>query len=139
MKLRKLIPVLFFLFLFILSPLQAQAKEPVCATYLTQVGCTHCAKTDPVVLSEVFEKHSNFYVLEYEIFKSKVNAPFLMDYNKNYSTPLGVPTLVCGKDDFLVGDRDILKNLDQNINQKEGNKCPLKSGEMVSLKNLDFN
>ncbi len=139
MKIKKLVPLLSLLLLFILLPLKTQAKEPVCATYLTQVGCTHCAKTDPVVLNEVFDKHSNFYVIEYEVFKDKVNAPFLMDYHEKYSTPLGVPTLVFGKQDFLVGDRDILKNLDQNINQKEGNKCSLKTGETVSLNNLDFN
>jgi len=139
MKLKKLILLLSLLVLFILLPLKTQAKEPVCATYLTQVGCTHCAKTDPVVLSKVFEKHSNFYVIEYEIFKDKVNAQFIMDYHENYSTPLGVPTLIFGKDDFLVGDRSILGDLDQSINQKTGNKCPLKSGEMVSLNKLNFN
>jgi len=139
MKLKKLLPFLFILLILVLLPFKTQAKKPVCATYLTQIGCTHCAKTDPVVLVKALKENPNFYVIEYETSQNQENAFAIMDYNQNYSTPLGVPTLIFGDKDFLVGDRNILDKLDQVIDKRPGNKCPLRKGDAISLKELDFN
>jgi len=77
----------------------------------TGVGCTHCAKADPIVLTQLPHEYPNLVVVEYEIYQNKENAPLLYQYDEKYNSGLGIPLLIFGKDDALIGDNPILKNV----------------------------
>jgi len=44
--------------IFVVSPLPVRAQEvaSTCAVYFTGVGCSHCAKTDPVILGDLLDR-----------------------------------------------------------------------------------
>jgi len=108
---RKLIPILFALFLIssFLSPtaLAEDEQSTVCAVYFTGVGCSHCAKTDPIVLVDLLKKYPDLIIIEYEIYQQQVNAPLLYQYDSEYSSGLGVPLIIFNKDEYFIGDAPI--------------------------------
>jgi len=116
----------------------AQSSETVCAVYFTGVGCSHCAKADPVVLETLLEQNPNLVIIEYEIYQHKENAPLLYEYNESHGSGLGVPLLIFGKDDYLIGDRPIINNADEIIKRKENNLCPLVDGSAIAFEDLNI-
>lgn len=115
----------------------AQSSEAVCAVYFTGVGCSHCAKSDPVVLETLLEENPSLVIIEYEIYQHKENAPLLYEYNESYDSGLGIPLLIFGKDDWLIGDRPIINNADEIIRRKKSNSCPLADGSAIAFEDLD--
>ncbi|MEA3398520.1 MAG: GAP family protein, partial [Patescibacteria group bacterium] len=120
------------------------------AVYFTGVGCSHCAKTDPVILKELLKEHNNFVVIEYEIYQQKNNAVLFNQCCENYDLPAcrpfgpmpckGIP-LICfsnSHNDILTGDSPILKNIENKLSAVKNNQCAL-LGEPVSFADLDFN
>lgn len=128
------IPLMFLL--FSLSTVNAQSH--FCVVYFTGVGCPHCAKTDPVVLIQFLKDYPNIVLIEYEIYKQRDNAPLLYDYKSTYNSGMGVPLLIFGKNDYIIGDSPILQNARNRIQQTENNPCPLINGT-VDFDKLDFN
>lgn len=130
---------IFFIFLFglFLLPRSTGAAESTCIVYFTGIGCPHCAKVDPVLLKELPEKYPDLIIIEYEIYQERENAPLLYQYNDVYSSGLGIPLVILGKDDFLIGDTPILQNIEKKLEEKKGNLCPLIDGSSVSFKELD--
>lgn len=146
----------FFFFLFIPSPIMAQEsisnKDPVlfqsesitgrtgrvCIVYFSGIGCSYCAKTDPVILSELPQKYPNLVVIDYEIFQKKENAPLIYQYNNEYGSGLGVPLVVFGKNKYLAGPRQILQNIESSIKDLNNNLCPLADGISVDFNNLNI-
>lgn len=128
----------FFLFVsFFWSPRPAEANDSTCVVYFTGIGCPHCAKVDPVLFEQLPEKYPDLKIIEYEIYQEKENASLLYEYNDVYSSGLGIPLIIFGKDDFLVGDTPILKNIENKFEEKKGNPCPLIDGSSVSFEELD--
>ncbi len=135
---------LFFIILLILlgmfmfsSVMFASAQETekdVCVVYFTGVGCSHCARTDPVVLINITKEHSNFIVIEYEIYHQKENAPLILDYNSKYNTGLGIP-LIIFEHDYKVGDSPILQNINSLL--EKSSKCLLLDGS-ASFSEIDI-
>jgi len=149
---------LIFLFLcfciFVLTPQAGIASisenEITYAVYFTGVGCSHCAKTDPVVLKQLLQEYKNFVVIEYEIYQQKNNAVLFNQCCENYDLPAcrpfgptpckGIP-LICFSDshnDILTGDSPILKNIENKLSTVKNNQCAL-LGEPISFADLDFN
>ncbi len=94
-----------------------------CAVYFTGIGCPHCALADPVVLQEVLKEKPNLLIIEYEIYQEKENAKIIQEYNKHYNAVLGVPQIIFGKNNLIVGDHPIIDNIRQAVPQQ--NPCPL--------------
>ena len=125
-------------------------NEITYAVYFTGVGCSHCAKTDPVVLKQLPQEYENFVVIEYEIYQQKNNAVLFNQCCENYDLPMcrpfgptpckGIP-LICFSDshnDILTGDSPILKNVEDKLSTVKNNQCALLDGP-VSFIDLDFN
>lgn len=119
----------------------AFAADSTCVVYFTGIGCSHCAKVDPVVLEELPGKYPNLVIIEYEIYQQRENAPIFYRYCENYSIPLderGIPFALFDKKTRLVGDRPILKNIEKTLEGKKENSCPLIDGKVVSFEELDL-
>jgi cytochrome c biogenesis protein CcdA len=128
---------LFLLFLLLVPVFSFGAGEEFCATYFTGIGCPHCSKSDPVVLEDILEENSDLIIVEYEIDQQQSNAPLLYLYNEKYHFPLGIPTAIFGKDDYLSGDKDINDKIRDRISLGS-NLCPLSSGP-ISFEDLEIN
>ena len=122
---------LILLAVLIITPVPAFAQGEICAVYFTGVGCPHCAKTDPVLLGEALRTHDKVVVIEYEIYQQQVNSQFLYFYDQTYGSGLGVPLLIFGPDESLVGDIPILGALEGSLASRKdaGNPCPLLDGQ----------
>lgn len=142
---KKLFIISIFIALFfgtLISIHQTKAQEKtdsyICAVYFTGIGCPHCAKTDPFVLKDWLKKHSNFVVLEYEIYQQRNNASLLFEYDKNLQTGLGIPFLLLNKENKIIGDRPIL-NSEKEIFALSSNACILSDGQIKSFADLEIN
>ena len=131
--------VIFCLAIFTPSFVSAQTNSNnICLVYFTGVGCSHCAKTDPVIFRDLLKKYPDLAVIEYEIYQQKGNAPMISQYNESYGSGLGIPLIIFGKNIHIAGDRPILQNIDQVIKSSSDNKCPLIDGNSLGLNNLDL-
>ncbi len=110
----------------------AEDDNFICAVYFTGVGCTHCAKTDSVILEQLPKEYPNLVVIEYEIYQQRESAPLLYLYDEVYNSGLGIPLIIFGREDYIGGDRPILNNVRNALN-KVSNPCPL-----ISDNPLDF-
>jgi len=140
---QKIILVFFILVLvlvfgnFYSASAQIPKEDNVCAVYFTGVGCSHCAKADPVVLEDLPEEYPNFIVIEYEIYQQSENAPFLYEYNEKYNSGLGIPLIIFNEDEYIIGDRPILNKV-RSIIEKGSNPCPLIDGGLVDFEELNL-
>ena len=136
---RKLLVFFVFLACFFLnsfSSIKAQEKEPFSFVYFTGIGCPHCAKTDLVVLEQLPQKYPNLIIFEYEIYQKQDNAHLLYQYNQKYNSGLGIPLIIFNKNDFLNGDLQITKEIEEKIKTKS-NKFPSLQG-IIDFNNLDL-
>lgn len=128
--------LIFVLTLLLPKEVFAQREDSICVVYFTGIGCPHCAKVDPVVLEQLPEEYPDLVVIEYEIYQETENAPLLYEYNNVYGSGLGIPLAIFGKDNFIVGDTPILKNIKGMI-EKGSNPCPLIDGSSIDFEELD--
>ncbi|MCF7873441.1 MAG: hypothetical protein K9L84_01135 [Candidatus Omnitrophica bacterium] len=143
----EIILILFILGLF-LAPINfSSAKEvspkypDLCAVYLTGIGCSNCATTDPLIFSKLLAEYDDLVVIEYEIYKSaSANKKIAMEYFDNYlsNTRSGVPFFLLNKDSKALGSREINK-IDKTLRTKDVNFCSLPSGQSESFSELDLN
>jgi len=73
---------------------QARSVIPICAIYLTGVGCSHCAVSDPKLFGDVLNSYNNLVIIEYEVKLDTRNGPTLGTYSSAYNFPPAIPTLV---------------------------------------------
>lgn len=134
----KKLAIFFILFfsLFLL-PHPVEAAESTCVVYFTGIGCPHCAQVDPVLLEELPEKYPELVIIEYEIYQERGNAPLLYEYNNVYGSGLGIPLVILGRDNFLIGDTPILQNIEKKLEENKGNPCPLIDGTTINFEELD--
>ena len=112
-------------------------NENVCAVYFTGIGCSHCARADPVVLGTL-PKTTNLIVIEYEIYRDAINSRLMTGYNDNYNTGFGVPLIILNNDKFIRGDSPIITQLKGTVNELGSNNCPLADGTSLSFEDLDI-
>ena len=132
---RKVIFIVSLVLLFS-NLVAAQTSDRVCFVYFTGVGCPHCAKTDPVVLIDLL-KHEDIVIIEYEIYQQRENAPLILQYGNLYNSELGIPLVIFGKGNYIIGDRPILDNINVALDLQK-NPCPLANGSSVWFENLDL-
>lgn len=132
-----------FLFVILLTPSSsritlAQEKGVTCAVYFTGVGCPHCAKTDPVLLTQLPKEHPGLIIIEYEIYQQRENAPLLYEYDDVYGSGLGIPLVIFSKEVRIDGDARILQNIEKTLEEQAGNQCPLVDGSTAAFNGLDL-
>jgi len=156
-KLKNLLGVFLFLFLisgFFLIPgsfsFAENIETPFCAVYFTGVGCPHCAQTDPVIFQDLLKEYPNLIVIEYEIYQQRENAPLLNRYCQDYELPScipGGPTPCCGlpiiiftesHQDIIAGDRPILEEVREKIEELKDNPCPLIDRDSQKFEDLNL-
>jgi len=113
-------------------------EEVTCVVYFTGVGCPHCAKTDPILLTQLPKEHSGLVIIEYEIYQQRENAPLLYEYNDLYGSGLGIPLVIFSKEEHLVGDTPILQGVEKILEERKSNRCPLMDGSSVAFDELDL-
>jgi cytochrome c biogenesis protein CcdA len=113
------------------------SSENTCAVYFTGVGCTHCARTDSVVLENLPREYPNLIIIEYEIYQQKENAPLLYEYSQEYDSGLGVPLIIFNKEEHIAGDRPILNKV-RGVIEKGSNPCPLLGEVSESFEGLNL-
>ncbi|MBU2540775.1 MAG: hypothetical protein KJ593_02635 [Candidatus Omnitrophica bacterium] len=134
---------LFFVSLFTLSALAAdnsRQDDAICVAFLSGIGCSHCAKVDPVLFVEYTAKYPNLVVIEYEIYKLRASNREISDeYFKTYlpERRSGIPFLILNKEQTAVGSSNVFK-LEELIKGSSSNKCPLADGSSVDLAHLDI-
>ena len=116
----------------------ASADNVICAVYFTGIGCPHCARADPVVLSELVNEYNDLVIIEYEIYQEQGNAQLLCGYDSNYDSGLGFPLIIFSRDKHIIGDIPILQNAEKTINNLSWNPCPLLNGSSVPFSQLDI-
>ncbi len=125
------------IFVILIPEFSFAQEDTVCAVYFTGVGCSHCARTDSVILEDLPREYSNLVVIEYEIYQQRENAPLLYQYNEKYNSGLGIPLIIFNQKDYIAGDRPIL-NETEPIIEKGNNECLLIDGGSVDFNNLDL-
>jgi len=121
----------------------SRAQESyICAVYITGIGCSNCAVTDPIVLSEWTQKYPNLVVIEYETYENhKENYPSIEQYFKNYipeGTQPGIPLLILNKESMFMGRFEVLETENKIVTLRE-NECPLLDGSSQKFEDLDIN
>ncbi|MEA2020633.1 MAG: hypothetical protein U9M98_02850 [Patescibacteria group bacterium] len=107
------------------------------ALYFTGVGCTHCAKSDPVVLGSFLEENPQLIVFEYEIYQQgTANAPVFSKYADFYGFRPGVPALLFGDGSVFLGDRNITNIESSQLRLQAEEKVPLFNGDRKEIANL---
>lgn len=114
-------------------------QEIACSVYFSGIGCSHCAKSDPLVLDKIFKNNKNLVVIDYEVYRSQSNAPLMRKYDDVYDVGLGIPLLLFNQDNSIVGDKEIKSKFSNLIKDNKVNKCLLPSGEEEYFKNIDLN
>jgi len=117
-----------------------KSDDAVCAAYLTGIGCSNCAVTDPPLFLNLTTLYPNLVIFEYEIYQSRSeNAETKGKYFDHYWGPnhRGVPFLIFDKDNKAMGKFKVLK-LAQSIENLKSNPCPLSNGESVAFSKLDI-
>ena len=110
------------------------------ATYITGIGCPHCANVAPGLLKEkVNECQDNMIIIEYEIYKTPQNSSVIFEFNSNYGSGLGIPLVIFDKDNILVGDTQINKSFDNTCINVENNAVALPNEDTVDWYSLDLN
>ncbi|NOQ38250.1 hypothetical protein GQ472_05155 [archaeon] len=122
-----------FVFILLFLP-TVYASSDTCAVYFTGIGCSHCARADPVVL-DTAPKTTNLAVIEYEVYRSSGNSRIMKDYDDAYGGGFGIPLIIFGKDDIIIGDNPIITAVSKIGND---NKCPLMDGSSVSFEDMDI-
>ncbi|MCK5290382.1 MAG: hypothetical protein KAJ56_05490, partial [Candidatus Aenigmarchaeota archaeon] len=126
----------FFVFILLFLP-TVHASSDACAVYFTGIGCSHCAQADPVVL-DTAPKTIDLVVIEYEVYRSSGNSRIMKDYDDAYGSGFGIPLIIFGKDDVIVGDSPIIREISGTSLRLSGNGCPLGDGSSVSFDEIDI-
>ena len=134
--------ILFFIvvsFCFVFSPNIVRAEQDfTCVVYFTGIGCPHCAKADPIVLKNSLNQYPDLIIFEYEIYQQAENAPLNYQASESYQTAFGIPRIIFGPEDYLVGDQQIINNFNSKVEGLKGNKCALVDGRIINFNNLDL-
>jgi len=128
--------LIFILGFFLIPNFISADDNIVCAVYFTGIGCSHCAKTDPLILDDLQKEYPNLAIIEYEIYQQKENAPLLYEYNEKYNSGLGIPLIIFNKEKQISGDRPIIDNI-RKVIEEGGNPCPLIDGSPGDFNSLD--
>lgn len=126
---KKLLPLLVFVFL--IPNVLAQENE-VCLVYFSGYACgDDCGLTDTFMDGLVNEYSQMLTAIRYYVDASQENTNLFEAYQNTYGLPSGVPLVLFGKGDYILGKNDIYANTESRILSfmvQSGTNCPLESG-----------
>ena len=118
-----------FLFLIVLivfsSAHMVNAEESACIYLFYGDGCAHCAKVD-LFINQLETEYPDIAIHRFEIYNNRSNALILTDYFDAYDIPnkdRGIPAIFIS-DKYLIGDKLILSNLENEIMDYPLAPCP---------------
>jgi len=88
-------------------------------------GCPHCARVEPFI-NQLELKYQNLEIHIFEIYNNRSNALLLNNYFDAYNISekeRGIPAIFIANK-YLIGDKPILENLENEIKNNEGAACP---------------
>ena len=120
-KIFKISFIYLILFFSFFNPVTADnaTPEPVCAVYITGIGCGNCAVTDPRLLTDTINATPGLIVFEYEIYRQrKDNQEVKSDYFKNYlkNNRPGVPFFLLSKEKTYMGKFRVMQAAEEVLN-----------------------
>lgn len=121
--------ILLLIFAILLTSISsASAQNQTCVYFFYGDGCAHCARVEPIITnleSESLDIH------RFEIYNDRSNLLLLNQYFESYNISdenRGVPAVFIGNN-YFVGDKSIIENIELTIKQNEGVKCPKINGQ----------
>ncbi len=123
MKTLKLFIVLFAILLLNIKPVHAE--QTTCTYFFYGDGCPHCARVE-LLISQLESKYPNLEVHRFEIYNNRSNALILNDYFDAYNIidkERGIPVVFISNK-YLIGDKPILENLENEIINNLEADCP---------------
>ncbi|MDP8212607.1 MAG: hypothetical protein P9X22_04855 [Candidatus Zapsychrus exili] len=139
-NIRKIFILFLILFSVLAADVSAKDKGPVCAVYLSGIGCHNCAVADPILFTEFTAKYPDLIIFEYEIYKAREENKEVKDkYFKTYfpGRGAGVPFITFSKKVFAVGATRVI-GTDKIIELMDKNDFPLPNGKSISFDELDI-
>jgi hypothetical protein len=123
--------IVFLVMLLLVPSVLAQENE-VCLVYFTGYACgDDCGLTDTFMDGLINEYSYMLTAIRYYTDASQENENIFEAYRYTYDLPSGIPLVLFGENDYLLGRNDIYKNTESKIltflNQN-GTNCPLESG-----------
>lgn len=119
--------IYYYLFiLLLLVPALVNAQNQTCIYFFYGEGCPHCASVEPLI--DGLEEKADKYVAvhRFEIYNNRSNMILLNEYFDAYSVAnndRGIPVVFIS-DKYLIGDKLILSDLENIINENIGAECP---------------
>jgi cytochrome c biogenesis protein CcdA/glutaredoxin len=123
---KKILSILF-LVLFLIS--SASAENSTCVYFFYGDGCAHCARVEPFI-NEIASRYDSLDVQKFEIYNDRSNMILLNQYFENYNISnenRGIPVIFIGNN-YLIGDKPIIENLESTLQDNIGNPCPILNG-----------
>ena len=117
--------ILFAIMSLLLVSNVALAADSKCVYVFYGKGCPHCAAVNGH-LNELQENNPNLEVQEFEVYLNSTNLEILKKYFDAYNVPeisRGVP-IVFVDDAYYVGDKPVIDNLENKLNEYETLECP---------------
>ena len=109
------------------------------ATYITGIGCPHCANVAPGLLKEMVNECDDMIIVEYEIYQQPENSSVIFEFNNNYGSGLGIPLVIFNQDSILTGDTQINKYMTVRCDESQKGIICLPNGECQKWEELDLN
>ncbi len=123
--------IILLVMVFLIPNVLAQENE-VCLVYFTGSLCgDECGLTNTFMNGLMGEYSAILTAITYDIDASQENKDVFETYRGTYGLPSGVPLVLFGEDDYLLGKNDIYRNTERKILiflGQEGTNCPLESG-----------
>jgi cytochrome c biogenesis protein CcdA/glutaredoxin len=119
-----LLMLLLSLFIFLILAQNIHAQQGACLYFFYGDGCPHCARVEPFV--KQLEEKYGLEVHRFEIYNNRSNALLLNTYFDAYNVSKnerGVPAIFIANK-YIVGDKPILQNLENEIRSNPSAECP---------------
>jgi len=117
-----------------------EEKWPICAVYLTGIGCSNCAKSDSVILREVLRENPRLVIFEYEIYRHRKENKEVKDayYAIFLSGQMaGVPFLIVNEKSIAIGRNEVIDSA-KKVHRLSSNPFHTPQGVKINFDELDI-
>jgi len=127
----------FLVLLIVFLSFNACARDHVCLTYFTQIGCLGCGKSDTAVLHRWVKEMPHLVVIEYLVNGNgaKENKSVFLEYSKKFNRLSSLPQITYDDSQYAVGPMEILP-LRKKLRHLDESECTLTDED---FDNMDLN
>lgn len=122
------------------SALADAPVKPLCAVYVTGIGCGNCAATDPALFINAVAAYPDLVIVEYEIYRNRAQNQETTEFYFQQYAPgkrSGVPFLVFNKEKSVIGRFEVQQAIEQ-IEALPRGVFPKWDGMMVDFDSFDL-